>query len=323
LGLSTKIEHDHRIATNQLGIRLQNEDEFKTYDKAIVYPEGSERTSITLSEVLFFRNLGQRFTRLEPLLRYVYRDAFWEHHFGSHIRHLIGNLKSAAGEFDPAKPEHLALLSDVAAVFSIALAQCAAEVFRQCLQPSSKDSLSELLKMLVWGGREQYEFSETLRKRVFELQGGKEEPGLEPWALPEWNHFIQLIRNLLDRPTSAFELPWILRRFALDLARGWEPLKYARVHDLLAVKYAMLTIAYLCKACRLPDEFEKDLISKLVSVQSRIVERRDNSGDMRANHQQTKKQETDPVVEQESKSRSSGPSEGLTLFTQEGSESKK
>lgn len=275
---SVKVELDHKIATNQIGIRLQNEDEFRMYDRAIVYPEGSEQAEITLGELRNFRNLGQRFPRLQPLLTYAYRDALLEPHFSGQIRHMIGYIRGTSREFDPSKPEQVALLCDMSAIFGIGLAQCSAEVFKQCVQPSTKESLSEILKIMVWGGREQYQFSESLRKKVLAMKSGVQEYGFDSLALPEWNSFLQLVRNLLERPSSAFALPWILRRLALDIGKGSEPLKSVCVTDLLAVKFAMLTISYLCKACRLPGEFEKELISKLVSVQSRLVANRERGG---------------------------------------------
>jgi hypothetical protein len=53
--------------------------------------------------------------------------------------------------------------------------------------------------------------------------------------------------------------------------RGWEPLKYLRRKDLLTLKFAMLVVSYLCRATKLPKEFEQDLVGVLVSTQSKLT----------------------------------------------------
>jgi hypothetical protein len=262
LGAATRIEQDHKLAANRIGIRLLREEEFGAYDRAVVYPEGSQRAAISLNELQSLKDLGKRFPRLEPLATYLYRDAWLEPGFGELIRHMIGHVRTASREFDPGKREHLALFCDAAAIFAIGVAECGGQVFHQYLQPRDKEALSESLKLLVWGGREQYQFYQTLRKKALELP---------PLDLPEWNEFLQLMRNVLERPAAAFDVPWLLRRLALDTMRGWEPMKYVRKSDVGALRLAMLTFDYLAKATGLPKDGRTQVDDILVRVQSRLA----------------------------------------------------
>jgi hypothetical protein len=268
---TNRIESDHKIASNQVNVRLFSEEEFKVYDKSVVYPEGSSKIPISLQDIETLKNLPKRFPYLSELVTYLYRDALLECHSGRLMRRVIGHIRSLSGEFDPEKIEHLALMCDAAAIFSIGVAQCTGEIFNQYLQPNEKEVLSESLKVLVWGGREQYESIQILRKKVLGINGAQAKMELDPLILPEWNQFVQLIRHTLDRPSASFYLPWILRCFTFDLLRGNEPLKHARFHDLLLLKYAMLTLDYLCRASGIPKQFKDFFESKLVDVQSRLA----------------------------------------------------
>ena len=257
------IESDHKLASNQVGVRLFSEEEFKVYDKSVVYPEGSQKYPVGLMDIQKLKSLPSRFPRLSNLVTYLYRGALLEQHSGSLMRRTIGYLREASGEFDPGKGEHLALICDASAVFSIGIAQCTGEIFNQYLQPAAKEVLSESLKVLVWGGREQYDSTQALREMAFKRSGIDKQGELEPLILPEWNQFVQLIRNTLDRPIAAFYLPWILRSFAFDVLRDCEPLKHVRYSDLLSVKFAMLTLGYLCRASGVPKEFPEILEGNL------------------------------------------------------------
>jgi len=271
LGANARIEQDHKLAANRIGIRLLRDEEFPAYDKAIVYPEGSERVAISLRDIQAFKDLARRFPKLERLLTYLYRDAWAEATFGELFRHLIGQMRTVASELDPEKVDHVALVCDAAAIFAVGLAECAGEVFHQYLQPSQKEILSESLKLLVWGGHEQYHFYQSLRKRALEAQSGGRKTEASPLDLPEWDQLIQLVRSLLDRPGAAFDVPWLLRRLAIDTMRRSEPLRYVRRSDLVALKFSMLTVMYLTKASGLPREFSKQLEDVLVKVQARLA----------------------------------------------------
>ena len=93
----------------------------------------------------------------------------------------------------------------------------------------------------------------------------------ETLELPKWNLFVQLIRNILEYPGSAFVVPNLLRRMSSDILLNKHVLLDVAPSNLLSLKYAMLTVGYFCAAGELPHEFEKYLVSELVAVQSRLV----------------------------------------------------
>src|SRR5438128_325107 len=131
--------------------------------------------------------------------------------------------------------------------------------------------------MLMWGGREQYDFVRMAHQRIQEAKGvGTAD--IEPLELPEWNSFLQLVRSLLDQPGKAFELPWLLRQYAIDVFRGRTLEPRVGRSDLVTLKQAMLVLGYICKAARVPREFEETLSSQLIRLQSVLVNETSEQG---------------------------------------------
>ncbi len=262
-----EIEQDHKFAANRLGVLLFSEQDFVVYDKAKLFPEGSGAITTTVQDVRNLREANRKYDGLGPLLQYLYRDAWLELGFRGLIRHTIGSLRKAAGELDPAKREHVALVCDAAAIFGLGVADCTGRIFHQYLHPTQKERLSESLKMLIWGGREQYLVYTKLREMMFEAKGAQE-PEIGALDLPEWNGFVQLMRNALEYPAIPFDVPWILRSFAINLLNQREPLAFAMRKDLPALRIGMLVISYVCKAAGVPRDFEATLAGELVGAQS-------------------------------------------------------
>ena len=83
---------------------------------------------------------------------------------------LLRNLRP---ELDPVKAQHLAVVADVAALFSHALARIVISIFAGYLQPASREELSTALNYLLYGGRSSYEHRNRIKKLL--AQAGKEE----------------------------------------------------------------------------------------------------------------------------------------------------
>jgi hypothetical protein len=177
-------------------------------------------------------------------------------------------------------------MCDAAAIFSVGVAQCCGTLFHQYLHPGDKGLLSDSLKILIWGGREQYELTRTFRQKLLAARGRNTESA-EDLELPEWNAFLQMTRNILEKPADAFKVPWLLRHVAFDILRGRQPLKEATTEDLLAVKYAMLVVEYICRASGAPKSFQEQLVSMTVRVQSDLAVARDQRAKVTAGPEQS------------------------------------
>ena len=151
------IEPDHKLFASSLGITLLDEQDFEKFDRAINYPAGTSSYWHNTADILDLRQLGARFHRLQPFIDYLTAHAWNKLDYTELLRRAIGEGKAVAGEIDPGKAEHLALVLEASAVFAIAAAACGGTVFHQYLQPETENQLDEALKSIIWGGRSRYE----------------------------------------------------------------------------------------------------------------------------------------------------------------------
>jgi hypothetical protein len=169
-------------------------------------------------------------------------------------------------EVDPAKAEHVALIFDLAAVFTHSLAKIVARVFSSYLQPNNWDELSDALLTFLYGGRENYEHLNSLRKMITSSQPANG----RPLTLPEWDRFLQLVRHGLDAPT---ELPYaalLLRELGWGFLGGTTKSAFAIAitsEKRQASKMALLAFEYIAQAGRLPPEFAVNATKLLLDLQ--------------------------------------------------------
>ena len=266
------IEQDHKLTADELGVTLLSVEDFPTFDKALLPPFGSSGITVEPSDVEKIHNVYKQFPTLQSLCDYLTSTAWQEPSFGALIRHVLGSLRSVKGEFDPKRIDHEALLCDTAAVFSMGLAECAGRVFNQYLHPAKKAELTDSLKALLWGGRESYDAYQSIRTKLVASRGLRADPSDDDPGLPEWNGFVQLVRQYLETPATAFHVPWLLRAHAVALLKGEsaESLPLTR-SDLHLLKLAMFTLDYVCRAAGVPRDFTDLVTLPLIQTQSQLA----------------------------------------------------
>lgn len=263
------IEIDHKLFASSFGVTILNENEFSEYDKAIVYPDGSQDFPVSLNDILALRSISERYPRLRSLTDYLYTLSWNESSFIDLIRKLLGEAQQISPEIDPTKKDHRALILDACAIFSIGLAECVGIIFKQYLKPEYQNVLDESLKFLIWGGRSQYDFVAKLRNDL--IAAKKAQPS--PLTLPEWDRFMQLVRTMLEFPALVFSVPVLLRRASIDVFLGHTFLnKFSSENDLLLLKFGMLVCSYFCRAAKLPPQTREIIENEFIKKQTDILE---------------------------------------------------
>ena len=252
------IHLDHVMMANELGVILLAEDEFDLYANATCREYNADCGNVGNMDAWDqFFSLADRFPKLEPGLRFI-RSEFWMINDSAEAcRKSLASLKSLSPELDPAKAEHLCLFLDYCALFSRALAVVIGQIFKSYLHPKSQADLAEALLVMLYGGREAYQHRNDLFRLVMTKNPESPVPDL---ALPEWDRFLQLCRQLLDAPLELQNVPLILRETAFSVLMGDSTKLFARKlcsESPQGSRFAVLIPTYLCRAAKLPPEFSK------------------------------------------------------------------
>jgi hypothetical protein len=250
------IEIDHRLMATRLNVVLLAENEFDLYAKSTCPSYTTPLGNIgemDAWEQLF--EISARFQKLEPALRFI-RSTFWMSDDSAEAcRKTLACLKSLQPELDPSKPEHVALFLEFCTIFARSLAVVVCQIFKAYLHPANHGDLSEALLVLLYGGRDAYEHRNELYKLVKTKSPEQMPPDL---SLPEWERFLQLVRQCLDAPFQLQRVPLILREIGFSVLRGDAMRGFAKTlcsESPQGARFAILIPTYLGKAAKLPPEF--------------------------------------------------------------------
>lgn len=247
---NTSIKRDHKLFADNLGVLLIEEDEFGAYDRAIIYPAGSAGHGESIDAIDALRNdIGSKFPALKEFTQWVMCDAWATIDHAILLRRILGRMRDVRGELDPRRNDHLALILEAASAFGIPFATLVGNVFRGHLKPDQRTLLEDAVRIIVWGGREQYDFFNALRKQLIAAKGRDPE---EKLALPKWDDFLELLRNYLEAPHLAFKTPQLLRNVGIGVATGESTAALARIDDRMLLHLALRLTIYVCRAAELP-----------------------------------------------------------------------
>lgn len=261
----SNIESDHRQVAQDLGIVLIPEDEFETFAKVSAGKELVTDAAVACIDVWeSIADLKTRFNAMAPLISYR-SGQFWRSrstHAG--CRKVVANVLECRAEFDPSHPEHEALFGDLASLFALSLSSLVVSIFRIMLLPASGTDFEDVLRMKLYGGREEYE----QLNRFFRLLKKVNQDSIfnEDLAPPEWSRFIKLVRQLLDDPNACIRSALILKECAFSLLTGKDNyLSTIARGDGQAVRFAILIVDYFARATRVPPEFGERFQKRLLA----------------------------------------------------------
>lgn len=262
--LNKKIERDHKQAAADFNVSLLSEDDFEQF---------ASRTCIeykTIDSPLCdgdlwdeYYGIYKKFNNLEPAIKFVKNDYWNISDNRLRLRKAIVMVKEIKKELNPDNKMHIALLMDLIGIFSISINNTVLEIFNQYLLPETKETLSYDLKIYLWGGIDQYQYW----NKLYKYAGVKNQD--EDLSLPEWEDFLQLVRQCLEEPYATKDIPLFMRELAFktiaiskhkDSENCYLSKKLISKNEQL-LKFSILCTKYICKSSKLPSEFE-DYITK-------------------------------------------------------------
>jgi hypothetical protein len=263
-----EIDADHRYLASRLGITLLSEREFPKYAEA-TSPAFKSLTSNLGKIELWDRFFGisNQFAKLQPALDFS-KSGFWmTESYAEACRKVLILARKLSVELDPGQPTHFAIVLDLAALFMHAFAILVNEVFSGYLLPEKREDLSNALLILIYGGRESYEYRNGLKRKIAKQDHHEDVADL---TLPDWDRFIQLVRQALEAPLEVQRVPLLLRELGWGyLAADAQPVQLPKIISTLyrfAPKFALLGAQYLCRASGFAKEFEIKITRDLADL---------------------------------------------------------
>ncbi|WP_413458849.1 hypothetical protein [Herbaspirillum huttiense] len=248
------ISHDHRISATDLNISLLREEEFEDLAKGMggsTFPIDSAAANIDAWEVFF--SMRSKHPLLADYLAFSSSRYWIIKDPGERCRKIVAKLRTIRNELDPAKADHLSIFGDALCLFLLALSELASRLFLVLLKPTTRDEFSTPLLALLYGGYENLEAAQKIKKIT---SGSQAADALD--IFPELGKFEQLVRELLQAPQQTLPASLLARELSLMFLNGLDGTFLSRqilIENPHASKFLVMASSYLCKALRLPAEF--------------------------------------------------------------------
>jgi len=262
-----KINRDHRISASDLAVSLLHESEFEDLAQGMggtTIPTDSVTSSIDAWDQ--FLDVGVKYPALSGYLNFG-RSGYWMiKDPGEQCRKTVARLRAIRTELDPAKPEHLAIFGDALCLFLLALSELANRLFLVLLRPSSHEEFSSSLLALLYGGYENLEAAQKIRRLT---SGAISDDAVS--IFPEIGKFEQLVREILQAPQQVLPGSLLAREMSFSslTAAGISSLQRdVAAESPYAPKFVLMAGEYLQKAARLPPEFASHYLEMALDLSS-------------------------------------------------------
>jgi len=265
--LSKEVEKEHQLTASDLNIQLLSDNDFHIYSR-----HTTDTTVRILSAIAnqkawdrYFET-SQRYTTLRPLQDFS-DTGFWnETSPANRFRQILYNLRKYRGELNPEREQHLGFVLNLYSLAAIAFNDIINKIFNRYLLPNNFEELDNDLKVMLWGGIENYEYYNELRKRV-----QVESTGTGDLTLPEWSRFIEFVRTVLEHPRELNFVPLLLKETAFKFFAEPNTYDYGQYLSKASQYNGTFSIRlsdYLTKAAGLPMEFHAAFEKSIYEVMS-------------------------------------------------------
>jgi len=260
------IESDHKIASQQLGITLLNEQEFDVLSNALL-PQDFPHSMNLFNTDIWQKFLAEAQSQHPVNELWDYRrNRYWQDTPQEGLRHTLMQTRKHRKFFEQKNRIMNTIFVDMMTAFSMSLCQMVSELFQVYLISNQKEILDYQMKVYVYGGREKYDHLNDLTRRLmqlrFEIQKSSriDSPSIpqDALTLPEWEKFIQLFRTALDAPSQFFAVPRLLRYVLFEQiltpVRSIDILEAVPNLSNLSVKLTLDLLNYFSAATETPEQ---------------------------------------------------------------------
>jgi hypothetical protein len=257
--LKNKAVYNHRLSALTIGVDLHDEASFEDLGNArdigfnadINYQSSVDRWNVvfdiysknTWSEALFLTGRNAAPLSVQP----------WRV-----FRKMVAELRTARGQFDPAKDGHVAIFLDVMAAIFILWSSIGRDVRRFYDPKMSKAEFEKALLYYIWGGKESYQIRQELRQKT-DASGAIQE-------FPSWDKLVSFAGLVIAGPQELFGCVNICREMSIRMLSGKLTEQEKGLSKMLSAnkrarQFIMAASEYMIAASGLP----KDLTERIQS----------------------------------------------------------
>jgi hypothetical protein len=263
--LQKDIEKDHQLTSAILDIQLLSETDFDVYARHNVNQSLSFNSALADMDnwdILF--DVPNKFPALRSLHEYSKSDFWNEPESSNRLRHSLLALKKVRKEINPTNKLHLAIVLNHISLVAVAVNDIIIKIFNRYLLPDTKQELDDDLKVLIWGGIENYNYLNDLRKK-FSGQTGVE----NDLSLPRWNHFLEFIRSWVENPLAFNFVPLFIKENGFAFLSENKLFDYAEIiaaKNPFIVSYAIKITEYVVQSCDMQNELVNIFSNKFLKL---------------------------------------------------------
>ena len=256
---------NHRLSALAINVDLHDETSFRelgrTSDEA--FPANSHyQSSIERWEALYSayeKNVWTRSTFELARNQVPLSPAPW-----TTFRRIIAELRDTRGQYDPGKPEHLAIFLDILASMMVLWASLGRDI-RRFYEPSmDRQSFEKVLRYYIWGGKDAYHIRQQLRQRA-------KANANEVADLPAWSTLVDYAGLTVSAPRHVLACAHIFKEFALrsvtdDVPGFDEDLSQRFADDNRLRQFTLGMNGYLVEAGGVPKDLGKAVEALLLRL---------------------------------------------------------
>ncbi|MCK4783151.1 MAG: hypothetical protein KAV87_05320 [Desulfobacteraceae bacterium] len=256
-----KVPVDHRHAALGWGVSIVEESEIQFYFELMTgLKECDLRCLESESWTRLYKDIASK-KELSKLLDYIL-FYYWADPAVRSLRYTLIGCREVAKVLKSDQRLHLALTADCTARFAVSLLQVVSEILAVHLIVDDKETLSDIMKVHIYGGREAYMHINQLHRSLQKLVKNQKGQDLfgdnrdNDLTLPEWDMFLSVVRAGLEHPRALALVPRILRFIAIDrILCGSEipAIEAVSGSTKLAVQIASDIVSYFCRGASLED----------------------------------------------------------------------
>jgi hypothetical protein len=260
--LSKSAPDSHRLAGNQIGVRLFTENLFDSFAKSSSSGYSVQNSYIeSLSAWDKLAEIPSKYPALADFWRQLNSSLVLENNPRQGLRNLMALCRKYEGEFDPEKNEHQAIFKLCLCQIGLYASEMARDLHNIFYPDMSKSDFEKILRNYIWDGKDNYVVRQKLSMA---LQLGKGAEKIEQFELPGWDTFVTIFRSYLDSPRQLGGICLPLKDFAFRDVSVHDSVLDKRLHQRLdandRIRQYILSLAkYLVSATKIPKAFEDNL----------------------------------------------------------------